>query len=149
MNPAEAKALWENVKANHRVLDDCPRHDFSTDCDPDKPLGKHWRCVNCGGRVDAMAKLWYERGIASVPATPSRAEGLQHDLSEAVKLLREVANVAWDVWDAPCAVDSRGMCQTHYSIDDEDGECFGYLVRKFLTAHPAPPEPAPTGETTP
>lgn len=60
---ADMNKMWEEVVKNHATLDACPRHDFSVDLDPGKSLGKHWRCTNCGGRVDSIAKLWYESGV--------------------------------------------------------------------------------------
>lgn len=65
------KALWEQVKENHRVLDACDGHDFSRDVTAreigmQRAIGKRWECTRCGGVVDSMAKLWYERGRVDV-----------------------------------------------------------------------------------
>lgn len=63
--------IFQQVKANHKLLESCPRHDFSIALDhfTKKPLEvattfSDWRCSNCGGWVDGAAKRWYERGLA-------------------------------------------------------------------------------------
>jgi hypothetical protein len=58
-----AHKLFEQVKENHRILDSCTRHAFDIDKNPGQVFGKKWECSNCGGNVDSMAKLWYERGL--------------------------------------------------------------------------------------
>lgn len=55
--------IWEKVKANHRLLDACSKHDFSIDVTEGQTLNKRWKCVHCGGIVDTIAKGWYEKGV--------------------------------------------------------------------------------------
>lgn len=65
MTEAEALALLDDVRANQRLLESCPRHDFSQSLDrPGDRLRLRWRCACCTGVVDASAKAWYERGRA-------------------------------------------------------------------------------------
>lgn len=55
-------SIWEQVKANHALLETCKRHDFgSTDA---RKLGAKYTCRVCGGAADAVAVTWYERGLA-------------------------------------------------------------------------------------
>lgn len=64
MTEAEARALWVDVQANQRLLESCPRHNFSRALDrPGDRVRPRWRCSTCTGTVDSMAKLWYERGL--------------------------------------------------------------------------------------
>ena len=64
MTPAEAKALWEKVQANHRTLASCAGpHDFSDDLSPARTIGKRWRCTRCGGEVDGVARSHYQDGL--------------------------------------------------------------------------------------
>lgn len=62
------------IKANSAKLDACILHDFSICLDrvtkkpidnpePKQMFGAKWRCKNCGGDVDAMAKRWYNLGL--------------------------------------------------------------------------------------
>ena len=55
--------IWENVKANRAMLESCSLHDFSIDLKPEQAYGKRFRCSKCGGEVDHITKLWYEKGI--------------------------------------------------------------------------------------
>jgi hypothetical protein len=55
--------LMKKIKENHRKLDGCCFHEFTIDATTDKKLDKRYRCVNCDGEVNAMAKHWYEKGI--------------------------------------------------------------------------------------
>ena len=59
---AVLNAIWDTVVANRDRLNGCAGHFFSVDLDPEKPLGKHWQCLVCGGEVDSIAKSWYEDG---------------------------------------------------------------------------------------
>jgi hypothetical protein len=65
------KEIWENVKANHRALEACPKHDFQPvpkyADKPDHPL-KDYKCKRCGGVIDAIAHSWYLKGIAHASA---------------------------------------------------------------------------------
>lgn len=55
----DAKALWEQVKANSAKLNACPRHRF-----PAGPvrLGQKHTCLDCGGAIDGVALLNYIAG---------------------------------------------------------------------------------------
>jgi hydrogenase maturation factor HypF (carbamoyltransferase family) len=61
----EMLKLWNEVKANHALLDACSRHVFGP---PDKPWGGYRACANCGGRLDVIHAHWYERGLAHAKA---------------------------------------------------------------------------------
>lgn len=62
MDLKEASAIWENVKENIKKLDSCSGpHDF-VPIDPDIKLSRQWRCTTCGGKIDNVARIWYERG---------------------------------------------------------------------------------------
>lgn len=64
MSEREAKALWEDVMANQRLLESCPRHSFSESMDrAGDRLRPRWQCTVCTGTVDSVTKLWYERGL--------------------------------------------------------------------------------------
>lgn len=81
------RVLFE-VKVNQGRLKLCEKpHDFSIVLDritkepienptPDQRLFARCRCTKCGGEVDAMARLWYERGLedkAERPAVDNKA----------------------------------------------------------------------------
>jgi hypothetical protein len=61
---AEVDAIWQQVQANKKLLDSCPRHDV-------KPLAssltggffREYRCDYCGGKVSAGDARWYQRGL--------------------------------------------------------------------------------------
>ena len=55
--------IMKQIKENHKKLDECIQHEFSIDVTPDKKYAKRYRCVNCGGDVDANEKHWYEKGL--------------------------------------------------------------------------------------
>lgn len=91
MTPAEVKALLEAGRANSKKLDDCAGpHDLSVDLSgPAVILGKRWGCAKCGGEVDGIRKLWYERGLAHGRA--ERAVELAGALNEAADLAHALA----------------------------------------------------------
>lgn len=77
----ESKRIFQEVKDNSKLLESCPRHDFSIVLDrrtktpienptPQQRFGAYFRCANCGGRVDGLARIWYDRGLKD--ATPNR-----------------------------------------------------------------------------
>lgn len=54
-------AIMEEIRANNKLLDSCPKpHQFERD--PSKPMGKR-TCKKCGGKIDAVHAIWYERGL--------------------------------------------------------------------------------------
>lgn len=57
------KGIWDNVKKNLQILDSCPGpHEWDSAVNP---VGnKKFKCLICGGLVDATEKSWYERGLA-------------------------------------------------------------------------------------
>lgn len=59
----DSKQIWEEVKENHKKLDSCNKHDFSIDVTPAIKFGKKYKCSSCGGVVDGITKLWYEKGV--------------------------------------------------------------------------------------
>ena len=60
---SRSREIWEDVKRNSALLDSCTSHDFSIDMNPERVIGKRWRCTNCGGHVDHVCKNWYESGL--------------------------------------------------------------------------------------
>ena len=71
---ADVDEIWKQVKANNALLDGCVIHDFSICLDrrSKQPIesptraqrfGCKWKCFNCGGVVDNLAKIWYVRGL--------------------------------------------------------------------------------------
>lgn len=70
LRKSQMEEIWKAVKANCALLDACAKHDFSTPVDrrtkqpiPERVLFCDWRCKNCGGHVDGIAKQWYELGL--------------------------------------------------------------------------------------
>ncbi len=63
LSQADIKTLWEQVKANHKLLDECKGHDFSRPFEKRGEMVVKWQCSRCGGTVDGQAKRWYERGL--------------------------------------------------------------------------------------
>lgn len=65
MTRDEARAIFADVKANSKRLDECPRpHEFEP-MEPRKGrvlLPDYW-CKVCGGTVDATRRRWYELGL--------------------------------------------------------------------------------------
>ena len=61
----EAQRIFEQVKANSKTLEGCAGpHDFSKEHEKyAHGLVRSWACRKCGGTVDNIAKLWYERGL--------------------------------------------------------------------------------------
>lgn len=65
MTPAEARALWADVKANSKRLDECPRPHVFEEIAPryGRQLLPDYRCAVCGGTVDATRRHWYQLGL--------------------------------------------------------------------------------------
>ena len=65
--------LMEAIKKNHKILDECKLHSFvelknyemSTSglVYIQKPIGKRYKCLICGGQIDAINKCWYNLGL--------------------------------------------------------------------------------------
>lgn len=57
--------IWEQVKANQAKLVACPWHEF----EPVLPLATkpRYRCLHCGGEVDAIRYHWHEQGRRARP----------------------------------------------------------------------------------
>ena len=62
MNPKlDIEAIMAEIRANNSKLEACLKpHIFERD--PSKPLGKR-TCKKCGGKIDAIHAIWYERGL--------------------------------------------------------------------------------------
>lgn len=73
----EIRAIAEQVKANSAKLHACAWHDFERiPREDDGPTAKsrpgdRWRCVHCGGEIDAVAHSWHERGRRPGPVDPN------------------------------------------------------------------------------
>ena len=74
--PGTVDKIFQQVKANSAKLDSCAGpHVFSVPLErrtkepvtgtltPAQRFGCHWRCSQCGGQVDSITKLWYEKGL--------------------------------------------------------------------------------------
>jgi hypothetical protein len=62
MDKIEAKKMLEEIKNNHRILNDCSLHEFIEYTSPTE-LFKKYRCKNCGGIVGSTENSWYEKGM--------------------------------------------------------------------------------------
>ena len=58
-----SRHILDEVKENHRKLDSCICHNFGIDMMSDRIIGKKYKCTQCGGVIDAINKIWYERGL--------------------------------------------------------------------------------------
>lgn len=55
--------IWEGVKANNAKLDECPGpHRFTIPAGLRK-FADDFICEVCGGKVDGVNKVWYEKGL--------------------------------------------------------------------------------------
>ena len=54
------QSIWADVQANHAKLESCSLHKFGP---PDKKIGGHRTCKNCGGWVNSVTAQWYETGL--------------------------------------------------------------------------------------
>ena len=64
--------IWEQVKANHKLLNTCAGHDFSVEHEKRCTLTTKWKCARCGGVISHSDKHWYELGLkhGQSPRTP-------------------------------------------------------------------------------
>lgn len=65
MTTPEDKTVAD-IERNIKILLGCAGpHSFRiVDVDPDLPSGVLLECIRCGGQLDAVAVLWYQRGLA-------------------------------------------------------------------------------------
>ena len=64
MDKETVQQIWKDVKANHKKLDGCKGpHDFRPLPIEGKTLIRDYLCSKCGGKLEAIHKLWYERGL--------------------------------------------------------------------------------------
>ena len=61
LSRADVLSIAEQVKANHAKLNSCAYHEFAPIL-PLVPVRQRYRCINCGGEIDAIAHMWHERG---------------------------------------------------------------------------------------
>ena len=55
--------IMKEVKANLTKLEECPGpHQFEGPLDKDLSFNKY-RCKRCGGVIDGINQLWYQRGL--------------------------------------------------------------------------------------
>lgn len=57
---SEVMNIWEQVKGNSAKLNACRYHEFER-VSTSEFISKY-RCKNCGGEVDALARHWHEQG---------------------------------------------------------------------------------------
>jgi len=67
MGRIDTDQILREIKANGALLDGCagphtfvPHERYGSD---GKGMVRKYRCQLCGGTVDVIAKLWYERGL--------------------------------------------------------------------------------------
>jgi hypothetical protein len=59
-----AQQIWRDVKANQKKLDGCKGpHDFQPLPIEGQALIRDYRCLKCGGKLDAIHKSWYDEGL--------------------------------------------------------------------------------------
>lgn len=75
MTTQDNQKLFELIQLNHKKLDSCSKpHEFLICLDrrtrqplenptPQQQFGARWRCSKCGGDVDSVVRLWYNRGL--------------------------------------------------------------------------------------
>jgi hypothetical protein len=64
MSEIEARNRFAKTRLNAEALATCPGpHDFAPFKDPEKPWGGRWKCRECGGEVDSIARLHYDQGV--------------------------------------------------------------------------------------
>ena len=66
--PIDAKAIWEDVKANRARLDACPRHAFAPL--PVK-IGQPVTCTVCSGTLGLVDVSYYIRGFVAAGGDPN------------------------------------------------------------------------------
>lgn len=75
VKPSEIDSILLEIKANTAKMESCPLHDFSIVLDrhtkqplenpsPVQRFGAKFKCVRCGGVVDGLARIWYEKGVS-------------------------------------------------------------------------------------
>ena len=57
----ELQRIWDEVKQNSDKLRNCGDHSFVMTGEV-KTIGQKYRCVNCDGTIDSIARSWYEDG---------------------------------------------------------------------------------------
>jgi hypothetical protein len=65
----EARAMWEEVKANQSRLDGCPAHRF--DMGEVVMLGQRIKCEACGGIMSLTDATMYVRGYKAAGGDPN------------------------------------------------------------------------------
>lgn len=65
----EMLVIWKRAKENSSRLDACPWHDFAPIPGTANAAGlrPRYRCIHCGGEVDANAHYWHEKGRRARP----------------------------------------------------------------------------------
>jgi len=74
VKPVEIDAILAEIKANTARMENCSRHDFSITLDrrtkqpienptPAQRFGAKFKCTRCGGIVDGLARIWYDKGL--------------------------------------------------------------------------------------
>ena len=62
-DPDTINEIFKQVKRNHKKLDECVGpHDFKPLIEDGDKLIRDYRCTRCGGVIDAINKIWYDRG---------------------------------------------------------------------------------------
>lgn len=61
---SDVRQIFDQVRANLHLLNNCPGpHDFVC-LTPEKPLGAKYRCTVCGGTTRGDSVKWYQEGLA-------------------------------------------------------------------------------------
>lgn len=74
VRPEIIDSILVEIKANTDRMETCQRHDFSIVLDrhtkqtienptPAQRFGAKFKCSRCGGIVDGLARIWYDKGL--------------------------------------------------------------------------------------
>lgn len=65
MDRTESKRLWDEITANNKKLNDCPRHFFTEMLASNlvERMRSKLNCQNCGGQISLLALNQYIRGF--------------------------------------------------------------------------------------
>lgn len=55
--------IWEQVKANSARLASCRNPHTFVALETSGSIVRRWRCTRCNGEIDAINKIWYEKGL--------------------------------------------------------------------------------------
>lgn len=115
----DAKATFEQIKANRAKLDACPRHAFGEL--PPLAFGVKLTCQRCGGALGAIEAAQYARGFESAGGNPD----------EIITNFRgdDTTPVTCPVCDGVCGVNVAEAGETEDWHDCDFCDCVGTVER--------------------